>query len=145
MKLEHIDHIGVIVNSAEESLDFYTEALGLNYEGKATSEITGDSYYHLVFDKDGLDSHLELVEVSEKSPLKKAEMDRNGINHIAYRVDDVESAVKDLSKAGCEAILEPTVIGEITFAYLKVADDYVFEVMEMPEKYDNSSEVPAPD
>lgn len=143
VKLKKIDHIGIIVASSDESIKFYTEVLGMNLKGKAKSEVTGDTYTHLVLEKEGsLDSHLELVEVSDKSPLAKVGLAKKGLSHIAYQVDDVESAIKKLNTAGCETVLPPTKIGDIKFAYVKVKDGYVFEIMEIPEKYDNSYQVP---
>lgn len=140
--LSHIDHIGIIVDSSDKSMTFYTEVLGMEFQGKAVSKITGDTYTHLILKrKMGLDSHIELVEVSKKSPLTKAQMTKTGISHIAYRVADVESALKELETAGNAVVLKPTIIGEIKFAYVKTQDNYVFEVMEFPAKYQNSYQI----
>ena len=140
--LSHIDHIGIIVDSSDKSMKFYTEILGMEFQGKASSKITGDTYTHLILRrKSGLDSHIELVEVSNQSPLTKAKMAKTGISHIAYRVDDVDSALKTLETAGNEIVLKPTIIGDIKFAYVKTKDNYVFEVMEFPAKYENSYQI----
>lgn len=114
----------------------------MEYTGQARSEVTGDTYAHFIStNKNDLDSHIELVEVSNQSPLVKAGLDQEGISHIAYRVEDVGLSLEDLEAAGSEIVLEPTVIEDITFAYAGVKDGYVFEVMEFPEKYDNSYEI----
>lgn len=142
MNIQGLDHIGVIVNSIEDSKPFYTEILGMKYTGKAKSEITGDAYAHFIYNNNGLDSHVELIEVSNNSPIKKAGLNQEGINHIAYRVDDIEIAIEELKRAGCEIALKLTEIGDITFAYAETGDGYIFEVMEFPSKYNNSFEVP---
>lgn len=142
MNLKNIDHIGIIVGNSDMSKEFYTKVLGMKFTGKAKSNITGDIYTHLVHFINGtMDSHIELVEISDKSPLKKAKISKLGISHIAYRVDDIESALRELKNAENEIILDVTVIGDIKFAYVKTKDNYVFEVMEMPEKYANSYQV----
>jgi len=140
--LSNIDHIGIIVDSSDRSIKFYTDVLKMEFMGKASSKVTGDTYTHIILEKEHrLDSHIELVEVSKKSPLTKANMAKTGISHVAYRVDDVESALKELENGENEIILKSTIIGEIKFAYVKTKDNYVFEVMEFPEKYQNSYQI----
>jgi len=142
VELGKLDHVAVVVESAKKSLDFYQGVLGMKLTGKAKSKVTGDTYTHLIHQKEGVyDSHVELVEVSKKSPLAKAKMANPGINHMAYRVKDIKSTIEDFRRDGYKILLKPTVIGDITFAYVRTKDNYVFEVMEMPSKYKNSYEV----
>ena len=84
VNLKNIDHIGIVVDSSEKSINFYTNVLGMKFIGKAKSEVTGDTYTHLILQKKNkLDSHIEFVEITEKSPMVKANM-KTGIIHVAY-------------------------------------------------------------
>lgn len=120
LDLTQLDHAGVIVESGEDAINFYTATLGMEHTGTASSEQTGDTYVHLVArgDDGAIESHVELVEVSAESPLAEAGMDEPGLNHVAYEVKDVEGALEELEAAGCETVLPATVIDDITFAYV---------------------------
>lgn len=68
-------------------------------------------------------------------------MDEPGLNHIAYQVADAEDALAELEAAGCDIVLPATVIDDITFAYVRIREAYVLEVMSYPDEYGNSAEV----
>jgi len=102
MKTLKIDHIGIAVNSIENSLKFYEEVLGLKYAGE---EVVSAQQVKTAFLTTG-DSEIELLEATEpESPIarfiaKKGE----GIQHIALQVEDIEAALRELAAQGVRLI-----------------------------------------
>ena len=130
MKLGNLDHIAVVVESIEQSSKYYSDLLGFEIKGTVKSEETGDTYCAMTKD----DIVLELVEVSKKSPLLAAGPVRKGISHIAYLVDDIDSALKGLKAAGAQILSEKSIVfGKIEFNYAKLSNELILEVMEIPK------------
>jgi lactoylglutathione lyase/methylmalonyl-CoA/ethylmalonyl-CoA epimerase len=102
--LKKIDHVGIAVKSIEESLKFYEGVLGLKCTG--TEEVKSQKVI-TAFIPLG-ESELELLEpTSEDSPIAKfIEKKREGIQHIAVRVDNVEAALEELKEKGIRLIDE---------------------------------------
>ena len=102
MKIKHIDHIGIAVKSIEEGGKFFTDILGLKLEKLETVEeqkvktgffpITG--------------SELELLESTEPDgPVAKfIEARGEGVQHIAFRVENIDGALKELKEKGVRLI-----------------------------------------
>ncbi len=102
MKIKHIDHIGIAVKSIEEGGKFFTDILGLKLQKLETVEeqkvktgffpITG--------------SELELLESTEPDgPVAKfIEARGEGVQHIAFRVEDIDGALKELKEKGVRLI-----------------------------------------
>lgn len=136
--LGKLDHIAIIVDSIEEIRDLYTEKLGFEHKGTHTAEVTGDSYCTLK----NADNVIELVEVSEGSPLKKGGIGEVGLNHVAYQVDDLEEFLENAKELNFTPVPEtPVVIGNVKFIYLKMPGGEVLEVMEIPEGHEYSYQV----
>ena len=99
-----IDHIGIAVNSIDEQLPYYKDALGLEIERVETIESEG---VKVCFIKVG-DTHIELLEpISDTSPVKKF-LDKNGqgVHHIAYSTKDIVKAVLDVKGKNFQLINE---------------------------------------
>jgi methylmalonyl-CoA/ethylmalonyl-CoA epimerase len=102
MNIKHIDHIGIAVRSIEEGGKFFTDILGLKLQKLETVEeqkvktgffpITG--------------SELELLESTEPDgPVAKfIEARGEGVQHIAFRVEDIDGALKELKEKGVRLI-----------------------------------------
>jgi catechol 2,3-dioxygenase-like lactoylglutathione lyase family enzyme len=130
-----MDHIAVVVESIEESSKYYSDLLGFEIRGTIKSEETGDRYCAMTKD----DVVLELVEVSKKSPLLAAGPVRKGISHIAYLVDDIDAALKELKAAGAQILCEKSVVfGKIEFNYAKLSNDLILEVMKIPKGHEHA-------
>ena len=84
MKISHIEHLGIAVNSIEESLPFYEDVLGLKCYNIETVE---DQKVKTAFLKVG-DTKIELLEpTSPDSHIAKfLEKKGPGVHHIAYSV-----------------------------------------------------------
>lgn len=99
-----IDHIGIAVNSIEESLKFWEGTLGVKCAGVETVEDQKVKTAFLPIKE----SELELLEAtSPESPVAKfIEKKGEGIHHIAIRVDNLEEALSELKKKGVKLIDE---------------------------------------
>nr|WP_270454144.1 methylmalonyl-CoA epimerase [Halonatronomonas betaini] len=102
-----IDHIGIAVEDLEAGLEFYRDALGLEYKGQEEVEEQG---VKVAFLKIG-ESKIELLEpLHEDSPIAKFLSKRGeGIHHIAYLVDNIDEKVSVMDAKGVRFIGdEPT-------------------------------------
>ncbi len=86
MKISHIEHIGIAVNSIEEALPFYEKVLG--FECYKTEEVA-DQKVKTAFLKVG-DTKLELLEPTspDSTVAKFLESRGPGFHHMAYAVED---------------------------------------------------------
>lgn len=102
--VKKIDHIGIAVKNIEESLKFYENVLGLKSSG---TEVVEEQKVKVAFLPTG-DSEIELLEAtSDDSPIAKyIEKNGEGVQHIAYRVDDVEVAIAEMKEQGLRMIDE---------------------------------------
>lgn len=102
MKTIKIDHIGIAVNNMEQALKFYTGILGLHLEGE---EVVADQKVKTAFLPTG-DTEVELLESTDpEGPIAKfIEKRGEGIHHIAWQVEDIESALKELEARGVRLI-----------------------------------------
>jgi methylmalonyl-CoA/ethylmalonyl-CoA epimerase len=102
MKIKHIDHIGIAVNSITEGSKFFTDILGLNLQKEETIEEqkVKTGFFPIT------DSELELLEsTTPDGPVAKYIASRGqGVQHIAFRVDDIDKAVQELKEKGVRLI-----------------------------------------
>ena len=100
--LTKIDHIGIAVESLEESIPFYERALGLECERR---EEIASQKVKVAFFAVG-EVHLELLEpTAPDSPIRKFLGKRgSGIHHIAYRSDSLEEDLLRAGDSGCQLI-----------------------------------------
>jgi len=102
MKIKHIDHIGIAVKSIEEGGKFFTEMLGLKLQ---KVEIIEDQKVKTGFFPI-TDSELELLEsTAPDGPVAKYIASRGeGVQHIAFRVENIDEALKELKEKGVRLI-----------------------------------------
>jgi methylmalonyl-CoA/ethylmalonyl-CoA epimerase len=102
MRIKRIAHLGVAVKDLDEALKLFTQ--GLPLEVTHTEDYQG---MRIGFMPVG-DSSVELLQdVSGSSAIKKF-LDKNGegIHHVAFEVDDIHEAVKELKEKGVKLIDE---------------------------------------
>lgn len=104
MKVLKVDHIGIAVNSVEECKKLYMELLGLSHAG---SETVAEQKVTTAFFPVG-DTEVELLEsTAPDGPIAKyIEKKGEGVQHIAFRVDDIEAALAELKEKGVRLIDE---------------------------------------
>jgi methylmalonyl-CoA/ethylmalonyl-CoA epimerase len=102
MKILHIDHIGIAVKSIEEGKRFFSDILGLTL---ANTEVVEEQKVKTGFFPI-TDSELELLESTEPDgPVAKfIESRGEGVQHIAFRVENIEDALKELKEKGVRLI-----------------------------------------
>jgi methylmalonyl-CoA/ethylmalonyl-CoA epimerase len=102
--VKKIDHIGIAVRSLDDSLPFYTEALGLALLG--IEEVESEKV-RVAFLKIG-ESKLELLEpTSAESPIAIfLEKRGEGIHHLALGVDSIQERINEIKEKGIRMINE---------------------------------------
>ncbi len=102
MKPSHIEHIGIAVKSLDEAIPFYEKMLGT--ECYAIEEVK-DQKVKTAFLKIG-QTKIELLESSDpEGPIGKfIEKRGEGIHHIAYAVENIESHLEEAEEAGIRLI-----------------------------------------
>ncbi len=104
MKILKIDHLGIAVNSINEGKNFWADVLGLEFEGTETVE---EQKVTTAFLPVG-ESEVELLEsTSPDGPIAKyLEKKGAGLQHVAFRVLNLESALQELKDKGVRLIDE---------------------------------------
>ncbi len=132
MKIEKIDHLGIAVGSIEEGKQFWTDVLGLDFEGAETVE---EQKVTTAFFPVG-ESEVELLEsTSPDGPVAKfIEKKGQGFQHIAFRVANIEEALSELKEKGVKLIDQTPRIGaggaKIAFLHPKATGGVLVELCE---------------
>ena len=132
MKVLKIDHLGIAVNSIEEAKKLFHDILGLKFEGTETVE---EQKVTTAFFPVG-DSEVELLEsTAPDGPIAKyLEKRGEGIQHIAFRVDNLEEALVELKDKGIRLIDEKPREGaggaKIAFLHPKSTHGVLIELSE---------------
>lgn len=102
MKPTHIEHIGIAVESLEESIPYYEKVLGL--ECYAIEEVA-DQKVRTAFFRVG-ETKIELLESTDpEGPIGKfIEKKGPGVHHLAFAVDEVDKALKHAAGEGIRLI-----------------------------------------
>lgn len=135
MKILKIDHIGVAVKSIEQTGKFYSETLGMEHKG---SETVAEQKVTTAFFPVG-ESEVELLEsTAPDGPIAKyIEKKDEGIQHIAFRVADIEEALAELKAKGVRLIDEKPRRGaggaKIAFLHPKATFGVLVELCERDE------------
>jgi methylmalonyl-CoA epimerase len=102
--LSAIDHVGVAVEDLNDAVALYQDALGMTLVHRETVVQQGVEAVLL----DIGDSHIELLAPLEPETAVGRFLARRGpgLHHVAYRVADVESTLRQLAAAGMRLIDE---------------------------------------
>jgi len=102
MNIKHIDHIGIAVKSIQQGGKSFTDILGLNLQKveTITEQKVKTGFFPIA------DSELELLESTEPdSPIANfIETRGEGMHHIAFRVENIDDALKELKEKGVRLI-----------------------------------------
>ncbi len=130
-----LDHIGIAVNNLEESVKFYEEILGLKLQGIETVE---EQKVKVAFLPLG-DTEIELLEgTSPDSPVAKfIENKGQGVQHLAFKVDNIEKVLEEMKEKGIRLIDEKPRYGaggaRIAFLHPKSTNGVLVELCERKE------------
>ena len=132
MKIIKVDHIGIAVNSIDIGKSFWSDILGLPFEG---DETVAEQKVRTAFFPVG-ESEVELLEsTAPDGPISKyIEKKGEGIQHVAFRVDDIDSALAELKQKGIRLIDEKPRKGaggaKIAFLHPKSTNGVLVELCE---------------
>lgn len=126
--LKAVDHINIVVSDLEKSVKFYTKTLGFteqrrgHLEGEWIEEVTGlkNICADVVFITSENGPRIELL--CYKTPEGKTFEPNSlpntlGLRHIAFQVEDMDSAVKRLRDAGVRIVGGPCTVPESIIAH----------------------------
>ena len=126
MKLSKIHHIAVIGSDYHLSKDFYVNKLGFSVIRENYREARDD--YKLDLQVGNIE--LEIFGV-KNPPARVTNPEARGLRHLAFKVDDIEVAVKWLNEKGIET--EPIRFDEYTqkrMTFFRDPDDLPLELHE---------------
>lgn len=132
MKVKHIDHIGIAVKGLDQASAFYRDILGLEIKGV---ENVAEQKVNVAFIPI-TDSEVELLESTEADgPVAKfIEARGEGVQHIAFRVENLEEALAELKAKGIRLIDQSPRKGaggaKIAFIHPKETNGVLVEICE---------------
>jgi len=130
MKILQIDHLGIAVDSIDTGKAFWQDVLGLRFEG---AETVAEQKTTTAFFPVG-ESEVELLEstASDGPVAQFIERRGQGIQHIAFRVADINAALGELKAKGIRLIDETPRIGaggaQIAFLHPKATGGVLVEL-----------------
>ena len=134
-KMVSVSHIAIAVRNIEDAERLYETALGLKVTHREVVEEQGVRASML--ETAAGDTTIELLEpIGKNSPISKfLEKRGEGIHHICFTVDDIESALERLKKQGIKLINEgprPGVDGtKVAFLHPKALNGVLIELAEL--------------
>ena len=101
MLFQRMHHVAVIVSDYQRAREFYVEKLGFPVLRENFREDRGDWKLDLQFG----DSELEIFAIPGAPP-RPSYPEAQGLRHLAFRVEDIDEAVRALEARGipCEPI-----------------------------------------
>jgi methylmalonyl-CoA/ethylmalonyl-CoA epimerase len=133
--LKKIYHLGYAVEDIEAASRFYRETFGAE---PTEPEVVGEQGVIATMFRVG-ESMVELVQPTRPdSPVGRfLERRGEGVHHVAYQVDDLEAALRELRKSGVEIIDEQPRRGaggtRVAFVHPKSAFGVLTELVELPK------------
>ncbi len=139
MKPSHIEHIGIAVNNIASAIEFYEKVLGLKcYNIEEVPEQKVKTAFFLVGQ-----TKIELLESTDnEGPIGKfIEKRGEGIHHIAFAVENIESQLLHASESGIKLIDSSPRKGaeglDIAFLHPKSTNGVLIELCENKLKEKN--------
>jgi len=118
-------YVGIRVTDVQKSIDFYTKLLGMKVINRGKIEQTKGETIALQSEEGGF--VLELNYYEKDSPFNTKYIVGEGLDHIAFKVDDLDKALAEARKAGYRVILEMK-SKEGRWAYIEDPDGIWIEV-----------------
>ena len=125
-------YTGIRVKNMEESLKFYTDVLGMII-AEPLQKMTPTKGSAVTLKSPSSGQVLELNHYEEDSPFNSAYVNGEDLDHIAFDVQDLEGAVKELKRRGVDVVVEPYAIGYAIGwkeAYIKDPNGIWIELLE---------------
>ena len=103
MKAKFI-YTGIRVKNMEKSIEFYTKLLGMKVTGRTKIETTKGEVVGLVSEDGG--HLLELNYYGRGSEFDTKYAVGDGLDHLAFQVEDLKKAISEAEKAGYPLVLD---------------------------------------
>jgi methylmalonyl-CoA/ethylmalonyl-CoA epimerase len=132
MEILKIDHLGIAVSDMDGGKTFWTDVLGLEFEGE---EVVAEQKVKTAFLPVG-ESEVELLEsTSPDGPVAKfIEKRGQGFQHVAFRVADIDAALEELKAKDIQLIDQTPRLGaggaRIVFLHPKATGGILVELCE---------------
>ena len=97
-------YVGIRVADLQNSIDFYTKLLGMKVVGRGKVEQTKGETVAMASQEGGF--VLELNHYEKSSPHCTKYEVGEGLDHLAFGVDDLDKALKEAKSAGYPTVLE---------------------------------------
>jgi len=109
-------YVGIRVKDLQRSIEFYTKLLGMKVKGRGRIEQTKGETVGLESEERGF--VLELNYYEKDSPYYTEYIVGEGLDHLAFKVDDLDRALEEAKSSGHDLILEMRVDGS-RWAYIE--------------------------
>jgi len=102
MSVKSLNHIGIAVRSIDEQKAFYEDALGLEFEG--LEDVPSQKVRVAFFRASNV--RIELLEATdpESAVAKFLNKRGEGLHHLAFTVDDIQSRIDEFKQSGFRMI-----------------------------------------
>jgi lactoylglutathione lyase len=97
-------YVGIRVKDLDRSVDFYTKLLGMKVKERLKINETKGEIVDLVSEDERFT--LELNHYEKDSPHNTTYVAGEGLDHLAFDVDDLDKAIEEMRSAGHRVILE---------------------------------------
>jgi lactoylglutathione lyase len=118
-------YVGIRVTNLQKSIDFYTKILGMTVTGRGKIAQTKGETVGLQSEKDAF--ILELNYYGKDSPYNTKYSAGEALDHLAFKVDDLDKALEEARKAGHRTLLEMKADGG-RWAYVEDPDGIWIEL-----------------
>lgn len=116
-----VEHVAIVVSELERSVEFYSRVFGFRLLRKTRT----NAFLYLG------DDLLELIQgnlqpepgASATEEWQQQQVASFGLNHIAFRVDELESALRDLEQEGVGTLVVPPYEFEPDVEFVEHVDD----------------------
>jgi lactoylglutathione lyase len=102
-------YVGIRVRDLDKSIEFYTKVLGMKVTGRGKIEKTKGETVGLQSQEDGFT--LELNYYGSDSPYSIDYVPGEGLDHMGFKVDDLDKALREADAMGYRITLEMKVDG----------------------------------
>ena len=113
-------YVGIRVKDLQQSIDFYVNVLGMTLKARHRIRETQGEIAILESGDDGF--NLELNYYAQASPYNVPYVVGEGLDHLAFKVENLAEAMKEAERLGFPCILDITTTGpssEIRWAYIE--------------------------
>lgn len=143
LQAANFSQIGIVVNSVDETIKYYEKLFGFGPFEVRQVEYPTATYYGKVAGYRGKrgffymgSTQIELIELVDGKTIHEDFLKEKGegLNHIAFRVKDIEKAKRNAEKAGLKVIQDFTRSDGMAFAYLSTdkIGGVIFELGQAP-------------